>query len=102
MFLLTIGSAIMYMFATDAFEVAEKKPAGIYYRHGVDTRMATQSFMNEPLETVSPLSEQKFKNIALPVELAEELDHIKWCIWHGKSDEGISRFAEIIEKIKML
>lgn len=64
MFLLTIGSAIMYMFATDAFEVAEKKPAGIYYRHGVDTRMATQSFMNEPLETVSPLSEQKFKNIA--------------------------------------
>ena len=64
MFLLTIGSAIMYMFATDAFEVADKKPAGIYYRHGVDTRMATQSFMSEPLETVSPLSEQKFKNIA--------------------------------------
>jgi hypothetical protein len=54
MFLLTIGSAIMYMFATDAFEVAEKKPAGIYYRHGVDTRMASQSFMNEPLETVIP------------------------------------------------
>lgn len=63
MFVLTVGSAIMYMFANDAFEVAEKKPAGIYYRHAVDTRTASQSFMNEPLETVIPLSEQKFKNI---------------------------------------
>ncbi|MFO1391908.1 MAG: C39 family peptidase [Agitococcus sp.] len=64
MFLLTIGSAIMYMFANDAFEVADKKPAGIYYRHGDDVRMASQSFINEPLEQVMPLSEQKFKNIA--------------------------------------
>ncbi|MCP5175012.1 MAG: hypothetical protein H6996_07905 [Moraxellaceae bacterium] len=64
MFLLTIGSAIMVMFANDAFEVADKKPAGIYYRHGDDVRMASQSFINEPLEQVTPLSEQKFKNIA--------------------------------------
>jgi len=63
MFLLTIGSAIMYMFANDAFEVAEKKPAGIYYRHAVDTRMLSQSFMSEPVEELVPLSEQRFKNI---------------------------------------
>lgn len=64
MFLLTIGSTLMYMFANDAFEVADKKPAGIYYRHGEDVRMASQSFINEPLEVVSPVVEQKFKNIA--------------------------------------
>lgn len=63
MFLLTIGSAIIYMFANDAFEVAEKKPASIYYRHAVDTRMTSQAFMNEPMQTVIPLSEQKYRNI---------------------------------------
>ena len=63
MFLLTIGSAIMYMFATDAFEVAEKKPAGSYYRHGVDTRMATHSFMNERFDTVWPLIKQKLHTL---------------------------------------
>lgn len=64
MFLLTVGSALIYMFANDAFEVAEKKPASIYYRHGVDTRMISQSFMHQPLETVVPLSEKKFHHIA--------------------------------------
>jgi len=64
MFLLTVGSALIYMFANDAFEVAEKKPAAIYYHHGVDTRMVSQSFMHQPLETVVPLSEKKFHHIS--------------------------------------
>lgn len=63
MFLLTIGSAIAYMFANDAFEVAEKKPASVYYRHAIDTRVLSPSFMVEPVETLIPLSEQKYKNI---------------------------------------
>ena len=63
MFLLTIGSAIAYMFANDAFEVAEKKPASVYYRHAVDVRAISPSFMVEPVETPIPLSEQKYKNI---------------------------------------
>ncbi len=41
---------------------------------------------------------KKFQNIALPAKLSKKLERIKWCVWHGKSDEGISRFEEIIEK----
>ena len=39
----------------------------------------------------------RFENIALPKDLAEKLDRLKWCIWHGMVDEGLSRFNEIIE-----
>lgn len=63
MFLLTIGSALIYMFATDAFEVADKQPASIYFSHAVDPRVNTYSVMHEPVETVVPLAEQKFKSI---------------------------------------
>lgn len=63
MFLLTIGSALIYMFASDAFEVAEKKPASIYYSHPIDNRLNSYAVMHEPMETVTPLVEQKYKNI---------------------------------------
>ena len=63
MFLLTIGSALIYMFANDAFEVAEKKPSSIYFTHPVDSRNLSYSAIHEPVETVSPLVEQQFKNI---------------------------------------
>lgn len=63
MFLLTIGTAIIYMFANDAFEVAEKKPSSIYFSHPLDPRQNSYSTISEPLETVSPLAEQRFKNI---------------------------------------
>ena len=63
MFLLTIGSALIYMFANDAFEVAEKKPASIYYSHPLDNRHNSYASFSEPLETVSPLVERQFKNI---------------------------------------
>ena len=63
MFLLTIGSALIYMFANDAFEVAEKKPASIYYSHPIDNRHNSYASFSEPLETVSPLVERQFKNI---------------------------------------
>ncbi len=63
MFLLTIGSALIYMFANDAFEVADKQPSSLYYTHAVDTRVDSHSMMAEPLQTVSPLIEQQYKNI---------------------------------------
>jgi predicted double-glycine peptidase len=63
MFLLTIGSAIIYMFATDAFEVAEKKPSSIYFSHPIDNRHNSYTSLSEPVETVAPLVEQQYKNI---------------------------------------
>ena len=63
MFLLTIGSALIYMFATDAFEVADKKPASVYYSHAMDTRVNTSFSLNEPVETPIPVVEQQFRNI---------------------------------------
>ncbi|WP_107865606.1 C39 family peptidase [Agitococcus lubricus] len=64
MFLTTIGSAIIFMFANDAFEVADKKPASIYYSHATDVRVNSYAVMDEPVETVAPLSEQQFRNIS--------------------------------------
>ena len=63
MFLLTIGSAIIYMFATDAFEVAEKKPSSIYFSHPIDSRHNSYTSLSQPIETVAPLVEQQYKNI---------------------------------------
>ena len=63
MFLLTVGSALMYMFATDAFEVADKKPASVYYSHAMDTRVNSSFSLNEPVETPIPVVEQQFRNI---------------------------------------
>ena len=63
MFLLTIGSALMYMFATDAFEVAEKQPASVYYSHPMDTRVGSGFSLMEPIEVPQPLTEKLFKNI---------------------------------------
>lgn len=42
----------------------------------------------------------KFQNITLPKYLTTKFDKIKWCIWHGMSDEGINRFDEIITKTR--
>lgn len=42
----------------------------------------------------------KFKNISLPQYLSKKLDKIKWCIWNGLIDEGLSRYEEIIEKTR--
>ena len=63
MFLLTIGSALIYMFANDAFEVADKRPSSIYFNHPIDNRHNSYASVTEPVETVSPLVEQKYKNI---------------------------------------
>ncbi len=41
----------------------------------------------------------KFQNISLSKLLEEKLEKIKWCVWHGLSDDAFDRFNEIIPKI---
>jgi len=43
---------------------------------------------------------KRFQNISLPNYLSEKLDKLKWCIWHGKVEDGLSRFDEIIENTR--
>lgn len=42
----------------------------------------------------------KFQQISLPASLADKLNKIKWCIWNGLADKGISRFEDIIQQTK--
>ncbi len=43
---------------------------------------------------------KRFQNIALPKYLTKKPDKTKWCIWHGKSEEGIERLKEIISSTR--
>jgi hypothetical protein len=43
---------------------------------------------------------KRFKNISLPKYLEKKLEHIKWCIWHGQIEKGLSRFDEVIDKTR--
>jgi len=43
---------------------------------------------------------KRFTHIVLPKYLTKKLDKLKWCIWHGKVEEGLSRFESIIEKTR--
>lgn len=63
MFTLALGSALIYMFANEAFEVAEVPASTVYYTHLVDARMDSPQVLREAPVTVEPLQEQKFKNI---------------------------------------
>jgi predicted double-glycine peptidase len=63
MFTLTIGSALMLLFATETFEVAEVPASTIYYTTPVDGRVDRRLSINEAPVTVKPLVEQKYRNI---------------------------------------
>ncbi|PCH54954.1 MAG: ISKra4 family transposase [Legionellales bacterium] len=43
---------------------------------------------------------KRFENISLPKYLTKKLDKTKWCLWHGKTIEGIGRFDEIINNTR--
>jgi len=43
---------------------------------------------------------KRFQNISLPKYLTKKLDKLKWCIWHNKYAEGLSRFDQIISKTR--
>lgn len=44
---------------------------------------------------------KRFQNISLPKDLAEKLEHIKWCIWHGQAEKGLARFDAVIDKVSV-
>ena len=43
---------------------------------------------------------KKFQNISLGDQLSKILSNIKWCIWHGQTKKGLSRFDSIINQTK--
>ena len=43
---------------------------------------------------------KKFKNISLPKYLDKKLERVKWCLWHGRSNDALGRFDGIIEKTR--
>lgn len=63
MFTLTLGSALFYMFANEAFEVAEVPASTVYYQHTIDGRVGRQMSVDEAPVEVHPLIEQKYRNI---------------------------------------
>ena len=63
MFTLTLGSALIYMFANEAFEVADVPASTIYYTHPVDGRVDSPKNVRESPVAVETLQEQRFKNI---------------------------------------
>ena len=63
MFTLTLGSALMYFFATEAFEVAEVPASTIYYTHVIDGRVDSPKNLRESPVAVETLQEQRFRNI---------------------------------------
>lgn len=63
MFTLAVGSALLYFFATEAFEVAEKPASTIYVQNRVDARYGQTQVWSEPPVSVHALSEQQYRNI---------------------------------------
>ena len=41
----------------------------------------------------------KFQNIAIPEELSELFDKVKWNLWHGNSDKSLTRLDELKLKV---
>ena len=63
MFLLAVGSALTYLFATESFSVADVRPSTIYYSHATDSRQGVRQNQEEPPVTVKPLVESQYRNI---------------------------------------
>jgi predicted double-glycine peptidase len=63
MFTVFFGAALMYFFADESFDVADKPPATVYYSFAVDSRQNSRQLMMERPVTVHPMVEQQFRNI---------------------------------------
>lgn len=63
MLLITLGSALIYYFSTEAFELADKPAGSVYYTEVHDSRYNSfNKFHREPV-TVKPAVEQQFRGI---------------------------------------
>lgn len=63
MLVLTLGSAMMYYFTTQAFQIADKPAGAVYYTEVADSRQSNFSRFHQPVITSKPLIENQFRGI---------------------------------------
>ncbi len=63
MFIITLGSALIYHFATEAMEVANKPAGSIYYTEVADSRFNSFSKIHQTPVQAKPAIEQQFRGI---------------------------------------
>ncbi len=63
MFLLAVGSALTYLFATESFKVADVRPSTVYYSYPADSRVNSMRWQDEAPVEVQPLVEKQYRNI---------------------------------------
>lgn len=60
---ITLGSALMYYFATQAFELKEKPPETVHYTEILDSRQASFSRYHRETVRIKPAVEDQFRGI---------------------------------------
>lgn len=63
MFIITLGSALIYHFATEAFQVADKPAGSVYYTEALDSRNHSYVKYHQNPVQVKPAVEQQFRGI---------------------------------------
>lgn len=63
MFIITLGSALIYHFATEALQVADKPAGSVYYTEVTDSRYHSYGKYHQNPVQVKPAIEQQFRNI---------------------------------------
>lgn len=63
MFLITLGSALIYHFATDAFEVADQPAGTVYYTETIDSRYHSFTRNHREPVQITPAAVDQFRGI---------------------------------------
>lgn len=63
MFIITLGSALIYHFATEALQVADKPAGSVYYTEVTDSRYYSYGKYHQNPVQVNPAIEQQFRGI---------------------------------------
>lgn len=63
MFIITLGSALIYHFATEALQVADKPAGSVYYTEVADSRFNSYGKYHQNPVQVKPAIEQQFRGI---------------------------------------
>lgn len=63
MFIVTLGSALIYHFATEALQIADKPAGTVYYTEVTDSRYSSYGKYHQNPVQVKPAIEQQFRNI---------------------------------------
>lgn len=67
MFIITLGSALIYHFATEALQVADKPAGSVYYTEVADSRFNSYGKYHQNPVQVKPAIEQQFRGIVKQV-----------------------------------